>query len=339
MDRDEQWGAALGALVAAGVLTREQAGAVVAEVAGRERARRGSRGRLAGEIGAYLGAGLVAAGLMLLLGRSWDELAPTGRVVTLLIVAGSAALGGVLLAGGGRSLFRRVPPPAGVRTRLASVLFVLAAPAFAGAVGAALAEDRVTHGEVGAAAAGFAVAALGYVALPSVLSLLATALGGAATVVGLGDLAGFADFGTGTALFAFGLAWFPPTAAGRLVSDWAGYLIAVVLALLGAQVAGDGRWVGWTVVYAAVVAVLCFALYVRRRELLLVLGGAGAVTVAVANAVDAAADGPGGALIVLAVGAVVLAAGGVVVAAGGAANSRPPGDEPGGHLPVSSRCE
>lgn len=317
MDRDEQLGAALTTMVTAGTLSREQADAVYAAVAERRRAGRSSPGRVAGEIGAYLGAGLVTAGLVLLLGRSWDELAPTGRVVTLLIVAGSAALGGVLLAGGTRALFRREPAPANVRTRLASVLFVLAAPACAGAVGAALADDRVTYGEVWAAVAGFAVAALGYAALPSVLSMFATAIGGTATVIGLGEILGFSDFGTGTALFVFGLLWFAATAARWFAAEWAGWLIAVTIGLFGAQIAGDGRAVGWAVGFSALVAVVCFALYAWRRVLMLALGGAAAVAVAVANAVDASVDGPGGALVVLAVGAVALAVGGVVVATGG----------------------
>lgn len=317
MVREHRVGVALERLVAAGVISGEQRGAVLRAVDAEEYAERASAGRVIAEIVAYLGAALVAAGVALFLGRAWSDVAQTGRVVLLLVVAGCAAGGAVVLAGGCDGVFRRVPIASAGRTRLAAVLLVLAAGAVCGAVATAFGDGGGESAEIAASIAGLLVAVLGYLLVPSVLGMVAMGGFGLWSVVtATSELFDYRSVWPGVLLLLFGALWLVLAVARLFVAEWAGYLIGGLIAVVGAQSVTIGES-PWRPVLTALVGVLCLVLYAVRREPVLVLGGAAAVAGAVAQAVaDYTDGGPAAASLVLAIGAVVLTAGLVVLLVG-----------------------
>ncbi|MEV0033858.1 DUF2157 domain-containing protein [Nocardia sp. NPDC050793] len=311
MAHEHRVGAALRRLVDEGVLTAAQRDAVTAAVAAEDAAARPSAGKLLAEIAAYVGAGLLIGGLVLFLEASWGDLARASQVAILAALAIGLALGGVALAGRA-SLFRTPTPTA--RMRLAAVLFALAAATLAGAVGAGVDDSGSDEAWVLAVCVGLAAAVLGYVALPSVVGMLTCAAFGVPCVVGVfGEVLNLDEFWVGCCLFALGMVWFGLTRAGAFIEDWSGYAIAIATSLLGAQWA-DLEAELWPVALTALVAVVCFALYATQRSAVLVIGGAGAVALAIAGAVSEWSDGLGAAGLVLIVGAVLLAAGAITMA-------------------------
>ncbi|SNY88219.1 Predicted membrane protein [Nocardia amikacinitolerans] len=310
MSYEQRVGAALRRLVDGGVLSAEQRDAVLAAVAAEEDAARPSGGKLLAEVAAYAGAGLLLGGVVLFIGAAWDDLARVGRVAALAVVAIGLALGGVALAG--RSALFRAPTPT-ARVRLAAVLFASSAAAVTGAVGSGIDDSGSDEAWVLALSAGLVVSVVGYLALPSVVGMLACAAFSAPVVVGvLGELLDVDDFWVGLGLFALGLAWLLLTAMGAFVEAWAGYLLGIAIALLGAHLIDFGREL-WSAVLTALVAFLCFALYPTRRSAVLMIGGAGAVALAIADAVTELSGGLGAAGFVLIVGAVLLAAGAIAL--------------------------
>ncbi|MCP2289048.1 DUF2157 domain-containing protein [Nocardia amikacinitolerans] len=306
MAYEQRVGAALRQLVDGGVLSAEQRDAVLAAVAAEEDAARPSGGKLLAEVAAYAGAGLLLGGVVLFIGAAWDDLARVGRVAVLAVVAIGLGLGGVALAG--RAALFRAPTPT-ARVRLAAVLFASSAAAVTGALGSGIDYSGSDEAWVLALSVGLVVAVVGYLALPSVVGMLACAAFSAPVVVGvLGELLGLDDFWVGLGLFALGLAWLLLTAMGAFVEAWAGYLLGIAIALLGAHLIDFGREL-WSAVLTALVAFLCFALYPTRRSAVLMIGGAGAVALAIADAVTELSGGLGAAGFVLIVGAVLLAAG------------------------------
>ncbi|MFC6009458.1 hypothetical protein [Nocardia lasii] len=301
MGHEQRVDVALERLVATGVLSDEQRGAVLRALGQPEPVGR------AAEIVAYLGAGLVAAGLGLFVDEAWARVAQSGRVVLLAVVSGSAVWGAVALAGGCAGVFRRVPIASAVRVRLAAVLLALAAVSMCGAVATAFGPRAGDTTATVAALAGLMVAVYGYLLVPSVLGLVVVAGFGVASILGLVDAPW-----AGIALLAFGAGWFALAWSRRLVAEWAGYLLGGMIAVCGAQLAtaGDSPWrPGLT----ALVGVLCLTLYARRREPVLVLGGAAAIACAVVQAVASyTGGGPAMASLVLAIGVAVLT-GGVIV--------------------------
>ncbi|MFC4125098.1 DUF2157 domain-containing protein [Nocardia rhizosphaerae] len=315
MGREHRVEVALERLVAAGVISADQRGAVLRAVDAEERAGHPGVGRVAAEVVAYLGAGLVTAGLALFLGRAWSEVAQTGRVVLLLVVAGCAVGGAVLLAGGCDGVFRRVPTASAARARLASVLLVLAAGAVFGAVLTAFGDDDGPA--IAATVAGLLIAVLGYLMVPNLLGMAAMGVFGVASIVlTTSVLLDHRSAWPGILLMLFGALWFALAWARRFVADWAGYLIGGMIAVGGAQTvtAGESPWrPGLTLL----VGLVCLGLYGMRREPVLVLGGAAAVAVAVSQTVaDYTTGGVAAASVVLAIGAVVLTVGLVVLLAG-----------------------
>ncbi|MFE3544968.1 DUF2157 domain-containing protein [Nocardia sp. NPDC059177] len=308
MVREHRVGVALERLVAAGVISAGQRRAVLRAVDEADHAARASTGRMLAEIVAYLGAGLVAAGLALFLGRAWSDVAQSGRVVLLVVVAGCAAGGAIVLAGGCRGVFRRVPIASAGRTRLAAVLLVLAACATTGAVRTAFGEHG---GDSAAVFAGLVVAVLGYLLVPSVLGMIAMAGFGVAGIIESTSVS--RSPWQGILLLVFGAVWFGFAWARLLVADWAAYLLGGVIAVLGAQSVTYGdSW--WPPVLTGLIGLACLGVYAIRREPVLVLGGAATVAVAVGQLVtDHTAGGPAAASLVLAVGAVVLTIGLVVL--------------------------
>ncbi|MGY0503552.1 DUF2157 domain-containing protein [Nocardia sp. FBN12] len=311
MVREHRVAVALERLVASGVISGAQRTAVLWAVDEQERAGRACRGRVAAEIVAYLGAGLVAAGLGLFVDKAWAQVAQSGRVVLLAVVAGCAMWGAVVLADGCAGVFRRVPIVSAGRVRLAAVLAVLAAVA----VTAAVATVFGRYGEE-ASVAGLVVATLGYLLVPSVLGMVAVAGFGVASILGVTSaLFDVRSPWQGIALMGFGAVWFGLASARLLVAEWAGYVLGGVIAVVGAQSVTFGESL-WRPGLTALIGVLCFVLYAIRRDAVLVLGGAAGIAVAVVQVVaDHTSGGPAVASVVLAVGALVLTVGLVVLLA------------------------
>lgn len=301
-------------LVASGVISGEQRAAVLRAVDTQDRAGRAGGGRVAAEIVAYLGAGLVAAGLGLFVDTAWAQVAQSGRVVLLVAVAGCAVWGAVVLAEGRAGVFRRVPIASAGRVRLAAVLLVLAAVAMTGAVATAFDGHHGDATAIAASIAGLLIAVLGYLLVPSALGMVAVACFGVASILSVAsELFDVGSPWEGIALMVFGALWFGLGSAHLLVVDWVGYLLGGVIAVIGAQSVTLGESL-WRPALTGLIGVLCLVLYARRREGVLVLGGASAIAVAVAQVVaDYTAGGPVVASVVLGIGALVLTAGVVVV--------------------------
>ncbi len=303
---------ALERLVASGVLSGKQRGAVLRAVDEQERAARASGGRVAAEIVAYVGVGLVAAGLGLFIDKAWAQVAQSGRVVLLVVVAGCAMWGAVVLADGCAGVFRRVPIASAGRVRLAALLTVLAAVAATGAVATAFGARGYE-----AAVAGLVVAVLGYLLVPSVLGMVAVAGFGVASILAVTSASlDIRSPWQGIALMLFGALWFWLAVARLVVAEWAGYVLGGVIAVLGAQSVTFGESL-WRPGLTALIGMLCFVLYAIRRDAVLVLGGAAGIAVAVVQVVaDHTGGGPVVASVVLATGAMVLTVGAVVVVVG-----------------------
>ncbi|MEU1963224.1 DUF2157 domain-containing protein [Nocardia sp. NPDC019304] len=301
MVSDGRADAAIGRLVADGVLTRDQADAVLAALAV-ERAAVSARGRVLAEIASYVGAGLLFGGIALVAASSWDALDRPVRVGVLAVVAAGLLLGGVLLAG--------LPSGRGnahsARGRLAAALFALGSVAVAGSVGTAL--DGADAGWVFACAAGAVIAVLGYLALPSVLGMLVCACFVPAAVAGvLTEVFDLDDMWAAVAVLLLGAGWFGLTRTGATADLRVGYLIAIVTSVAAAQ-SLDGR--AWAYGVTAVIAVVCFALYATQRSAVLVIGGGVTIAVAAGEAVSEwTGDSLGAAAVVVAIGAITLAAG------------------------------
>ncbi|NEW41794.1 DUF2157 domain-containing protein [Nocardia cyriacigeorgica] len=312
--------ASLRPLVESGVLTEQQLDAVLGALA--EPPARHSRTRLLAEIAAYAGAGLLLAGIALVLAASWEDLARTGRVAILALISVVLAVIAVAVAGGGSALFGRLRDRPGaaaqvpaVRTRLATVLFALAAAFVAGTVGSAIEDGNTDSAWVYACIAGLIAAVIGYLALPSLIGIFTCAGFSAAAVPGvMTDLVDLHDGWPGLAVLLLGIVWGVLTRLSAFDERWAGYLIAVVLAVFGAQFTGEYDTMAIAYWLTALVAVLCFALYLTERSWVLVLGGAAALAIAAAEAVWDWTDGSVGAAgAVLIIGAVVLGVGGYLL--------------------------
>ncbi|MGK8504128.1 DUF2157 domain-containing protein [Nocardia asiatica] len=294
---------ATGRLVAEGVLTRDQADAVLAALAA-ERASAVARGKVLAEIAAYVGAGLLFGGIVLVAASSWEDLGRPVRVGLLAVVAAGLLLGGVLLTGisAGRASAHSA------RARLAAALFALGSVALAGSVGTALEDSGSDAGWVFACSAGAVIAVLGYLALPSVVGMLVCACFVPAAVAGLlTEVIGLDDSWGSVAVLLLGGAWFALTRLGAASDIRVGYLIAIVTSVAAAQ-SLDGR--SWAYGITALVALVCFALYATQRSAVLVVGGGVAIAVAAGEAVsDWTGDSLGAAAVVVAIGAITLALG------------------------------
>ncbi|MGK8520341.1 DUF2157 domain-containing protein [Nocardia asteroides] len=305
MASEDGRGAAIGRLVAEGVLTREQADAVLAALAA-ERAGASAREKVLGEIAAYVGAGLLFGGIFLLAASSWADLGRPVQVGVLAVVAAGLLLGGVLLTG-------TLPDRTGAhsaRARLAAVLFALGSVALAASVGTALGDGGSDAAWVFACLAGAVIAILGYLALPSALGMLACACFVPAALAGmLTEVLGLDETWGSAAVLLLGGAWFALTRIGALVDIRAGYLIAIVTSVAAAQsLEIDGRSSAYSA--TALVALVCFALYATQRSAVLVLGGGAAIALAAGEAVsDLTDDSLAAAAVVVVIGAITLAAG------------------------------
>ncbi|MEV6428920.1 hypothetical protein [Nocardia sp. NPDC051463] len=315
MQAEHPTSAALQRLVDEGVLTAAQLEAVAAALVAEKSGNRPSPGKLLAEIAAYVGAGLLFGGGGLVLAGSWEDMARAARIVTFAVVTIGLTAGGIAVAGGFSVLFGRAVDGSTARLRLATVLFALAAGAVTVTVGTAIGTGDNAAGWVGATVAGALAAILGYLALASLTGLLTCAVFSACMVPAVLDVTfGIDEPWIGVGLFGLGGIWFALTRIGAFAEVWAGYSVAILISLLGAQLTGDHNL---TPAYSltAVLAVACFALYAAQRSAVLVIGGGIAVAVSAAEAVwqwtDAAVGAAGS---VLAIGAIVLITGAVLLA-------------------------
>lgn len=314
-------------LVARGVLTPDQLDAVLAALA-EDRSPRPTAAKLLAEIAAYVGAALLLSGVGLLVVASWDDLARAGRVALFAVVAVGLAGTGVALAGRRHGSAIGHPVAVGVtgamvvsrphsaRTRLAAVLFMLSSISTAAAVGSVVDSGSGDTAWVYACFAGLLVGIAGYLALPSLVGVLTVAGFSAAVVPGvMYELLDIDSPGTGIAVLGLGLVWFALTKLGAVTESWAGYLIAVVIAVYGAQLAGIAEESPAVYLLTALVALLCFGLYAAERSWVLILGGTAALALAAVEAVWDWTDGSiGAAAAVLVIGAGVLGIGSVLLA-------------------------
>lgn len=209
-----------------------------------------------------------------------------------------------------------VSRPHSARTRLAAVLFVLSSLSTAAAVGSAVDSGSGDTAWVYACFAGLLVGIAGYLALPSLVGVLTVAGFSAAVVPGvMYELLDIDSPGPGIAVLGLGLVWFALTKLGAVTESWAGYLIAVVIAVYGAQLAGIAEESPVVYLLTALVALLCFGLYATDRSWVLILGGTAALALAAVEAVWDWTDGSiGAAAAVLVIGAGVLGIGSVLLA-------------------------
>ncbi|MFE7795992.1 hypothetical protein [Nocardia sp. NPDC057440] len=314
MRGDHPTSAALQRLVDEGVLTAAQLEAVAVALAAEESGNR-PPGKLFAEIAAYVGAGLLFGGGGLVLAGSWEDMARAARIVTFAVVAIGLTAGGIAVAGGFSALFHHAVDGSAARLRLATVLFALAAGAVTVTVGTGIGNGDSAAGWVGASVAGTLAAILGYLALASLTGLLTCAVFSACMVPAVLDVAfGIDEPWIGVGLFGLGGIWFALTRIGAFAELWAGYAVAILISLLGAQLTGEHNLTPASLL-TAVVAIACFAFYAAQRSAVLVIGGGVAVALSAAEAVWQGTDGAVGAAgSVLAVGALVLIVGAVLLA-------------------------
>lgn len=302
--------AAVRRLVASGILTEEQAVAVLAELRAADAvpapARRGGWWM---EVAGYVGGGLMLAGAATLVGVSWDALSQVGQMALLAAVS-VALIAAALAIGGGPAALRPVRDgSAPGRRRVIGVLLALAAGPAALAVGVAV--DN--HPEVLAPAVGLAVAVSGYAWVRTVPGALAAAVLSLITVVSAGNEVTDPVLATAVGLIALGSTWIALSVGGVVVPRGVGFGIGAAIALIGAQEPiGSSETAGWAYGLTFAVAAACLALYRWQRAAVLLVAGVLGVSVAVPEAVWDWTEGAGGAAGVLLVGgAVLLAASGV----------------------------
>jgi hypothetical protein len=306
--------------VGAGILTAEQAAAVVAldaqadpapvppratdtasHPAGRVPA--GRRGAVLAEVLGYVGGALAVVAALFLGAELWDELGPWPRVLLLAAVAAACLAAGAALAG-----------RAGAAGRLGGFLWaaaVVAVAATAGVVGDDLLAAAPGTSALLAASAALAVAALLWWRHPAVLQHVAAFGAAVATLLSaldrLGD--GTFDWG-GPLLWALGLAWLaasalPPGGLWRPAEP--GWVLGALAAVAGPLFAQGGRG-GWLVVGAACAAALVVA-GVRGRRPWVAAVGTGGVFLSVPLAVAELFDTRLGPLVgILGVGLALVAA-------------------------------
>lgn len=228
--------------VAAGIVTQEQAVAVVAleaevEATPPKEERRGAVPPAIEAFG-YLGAVLVIVGGVLFVSRSWEDLATAGRAAVL----GATALA---LTTAGMAVRDEEEP---VLWRLRNVVLLLASGATAGFATLIVVDGLdVTDGAAGALV-GLAVvvhAGLLWWRRDRPAQHLACLLGVVAVVVGTAVWAGAEGGVIGLALWVLAAGWLAASRSGLLPPAPVGVLAASILFLVAASVtAGEWRHVG-----------------------------------------------------------------------------------------------
>jgi len=277
---------ALGELVTAGTLSRQEAEAVRTALTDAEPSTP-IRRRVAEVIG-YVGGALLVAGAALVVSTSWDSFSHAGRVGLLVGVT-------VVLIGAAVALHNQVT---GVLLALGAVTAGLAG---------AVAFD--THAALAGGLAALVLAVVGYAAWPSVFTLPVAGIAGGTMVVGLVDLVGFSSSWIGAGLLMLAAVSALLVAVNAVQHRAVGAGVAAALALIGAQFP-EHAFVQYGT--TLVVALLCFGWYLADRMPILLVGGVIGVTVAVPEAIwDWTGGAVNAAVLVLIAGAVLLLAGGI----------------------------
>ncbi|GAB3293400.1 DUF2157 domain-containing protein [Parasphingorhabdus pacifica] len=292
-------------MVVRGELSAEQAERVITELDVPSQGKP-SFGRGLPEVFGYIGGALVLGGATLLVGMSWDALDRAMRVGLLVAATVALLAAGVVIAGGFRGIAGLRAGSPGARSRIVAVLLALAAPP------ASMAVSSATDGyaSIPVTVAGLLVALAGYLLLPSVPGLAMTGGFSIALVLSvIEEWFGGGSFVVMTGLVALGLMWAVLAWFGVLVQRQLGLGGGAGIALVGAQWPLATSEPAWGYLGTAAIAVLCFALFLVRREAVLLVAGVIGVTLAVPEAVwDWTGGALGGPLIVLLVGVVLLGA-------------------------------
>lgn len=296
--------AAVGSLVDQGVLSKEQAGAVLAALHATPEPARG-RGGWWVEVLGYAGGGLLLAGAATLVGISWPELSRAGHVALLAGVTAALVGAAALIAGRAWAVWRTHPPLSPVRRRIVGVLLALASITAALSVGVAVDNQP----DLLAPLAGVVVATVGYALARTVPTVLAMAAFSVLSVsVGIEHLSR-STMVAAVALIALGLLWLGLglSAVVRPLALAVG--IGAGLALVGAQVpVTDGRFPEWGYALTTAVAVGCLLLYRRVGQVVLLLAGVLGVTLVAPEVVWDLTNGAGGGAAILIVSGIVLLA-------------------------------
>ena len=263
------------------------------------------------EVVAYLGGALVLAAGALFLLQEWGGLGFAARVSLLAVVMIVLLLAGVLttrVPAGGPSL---LDPVNATRRRLGGVLLTFAAVAAALLVGhvadhaMSSVHPSIYWPAVVGAAAGVAVAAVGYRVAPGVVGVVGIMAGVVTVVANLasGPHIGSEGDTTGLMFAAAGVLWLAVTELGAFRETVVARSLGVVLTLLGAQIPaldGTHAWLGYLLTLVVVVGGV--ALYLGTLAWPYLAGAVVAVTLVVPEAVS---DWTGGSL--GAVGGVLVA--------------------------------
>jgi hypothetical protein len=314
---DEPIAQALARLVQEGTLTPPQADAVRREVEAVTAARPvapaggsvspgpGSTGwaPILAEIGGYIGATFVVAAAVVLTGPNWGGLSTGERLAVLLAPAALLTLAGLVVGrgtpGGWAGLSRAEVGP---RRRLVSVLFGVVGGLVAGAVGVV---TEAPEESVLVSTTALLAFLAGYVVLRTVVLHVAAAFAAVGAAASLSSLI-FRDAGeavAGAFLIGLALLWWAATAAGWFRETHLGAAISGANAFVGAElIAVSGRDAhGLGYLALLMLAVACFAGYVRARFVAVLVVGVVALATVVPQAVldytDGALNASGGLLL------------------------------------------
>ncbi|MGJ7905208.1 DUF2157 domain-containing protein [Actinopolyspora sp. H202] len=303
-------------LVDNGVLSAEQAEAALEALRRSEESRTGSS-RVLREAAGYLGGALVLAGGGLLVELTYDTLARPTRVAILIAVTLLFAATGLYLLGGRPGPHTRETVP-GARRRLSSLLFALCALTGASAVGVAVPDFVLLP----ATATGLVLALLGLLAVRASPGLLALAVATVATVHSfagfwfdhvLPDRAPGPEFGqselSGLLLLLLGTLWCLCAARRVMVTPTFALALGVTIVLLGSFWVSSVGQTWWGHALALLVAALLLAGFVRRRDLVLLVGGLVALVAGVRDTVSDLLGSVGLAVLVLVLGALTMSLG------------------------------
>lgn len=260
------------------------------------------------EISAYVGGALVIAAVGLFLAQTWESFSDAARVATLAVVAVLLGLSGVVLShiAGGSVEAREGEDE--VRRRLTSTLLTAASLAGALAVGLQVSigfdSDADWPGFIGAATM-VVLGVASYVYMPSGLGVAVIAAAGFQSVMTawtIADPAQDTSLWTGLVLVVLGALWLGATEARWFREVSIARLLGVAATIIGAQVTMiDGSRANLAYALTALAAAAGFTMYVRTAAWPYLLGGVGATTLVVTEAVidwTEGALGPAGGVLI-----------------------------------------